>query len=225
QDVATKNYVDQVAGGLEAREARLATAAALPANTYNNGVLGVGATLTATANGALIVDGTAVAAGDRILVKDEAAQANNGIYVVTAVGSAILPYILTRALDSDDSDDFAGVIVLIITGTANANTAWFCAVGTSITVGTTAITFTQYQVGQGTTVGGDLTGTVGNALVAKINGVAIGADPFSQYTKIGGRTGATNDTTLSTGLAGKLTGSTQISGELTLLGSSNASTA
>src|SRR5205823_8921539 len=196
QDVATKNYVDQVAGGLEAREARLATAAALPVNTYNNGVLGVGATLTATANGALTVDGTAVAAGDRILVKDEAAQANNGLYVVTAAGSAILPYILTRAIDSDDSDDFAGVIVLVIAGTANANTAWFAAVGTSITVGTTAIPFTQYQVGQGTAVGGDLTGTVGNAVIAKINGTPIGNDVFSQYLLLGGRAGATNNPTI-----------------------------
>src|ERR1017187_2021095 len=53
-----------------------ATAAALPANAYLAGVL------TASANGVLTVDGIAVALADRILVKNEAAAANNGIYTV-----------------------------------------------------------------------------------------------------------------------------------------------
>ena len=49
---------------------QLATAAALAANTYANGTAGVGATLTANANGALSVDGVTPSAGDRVLVKD-----------------------------------------------------------------------------------------------------------------------------------------------------------
>jgi hypothetical protein len=80
-DAANKTYVDTVAQGLSQKPtAQVATTGALPANTYANGTSGVGATLTANANGALTVDGYAVAAGDRVLVKDEAVGANNGLY-------------------------------------------------------------------------------------------------------------------------------------------------
>jgi len=85
QDAATKGYVDQVAGGLAAREVRLATAAALPASNYANGVAGIGATIIATSFGALTVDGVAVAVGNRLLVKNETSL-RNGVYAVTATG-------------------------------------------------------------------------------------------------------------------------------------------
>lgn len=145
-DVATKNYVDAVATGLEARDVRLASAAALPANTYANGVAGVGATLTASANGALTMDGTAVAVGDRILVKDEAAPANNGIYIVTATGIvAVAPYILTRALDMDTPAEFNGILIFVNTGTANMGTAWVSTAASPFTVGTTSCTFIAFN--------------------------------------------------------------------------------
>src|SRR5215472_16856387 len=102
QSVATKHYVDQQAAGLSPHTAvRLATIAALPANVYNNGAAGVGATLTASGNGALSVDSVAVATNDRVLIKNEAAQVNNGIYVVTNTGSAGAAYVLTRATDAN----------------------------------------------------------------------------------------------------------------------------
>jgi hypothetical protein len=101
-DIVNKQYADAIASGIHFHEAvELATTAALPANTYNNGTGGVGATLTANANGALSVDSTLTVAGNRILVKNEAAGANNGVYVVTQVGSGGAPYILTRATDFD----------------------------------------------------------------------------------------------------------------------------
>jgi hypothetical protein len=88
-DIVNKLYADSIASGINFHQSvRLATAAALPANTYTNGTSGVGATLTANANGALSVDGVAVAVGNRILVKNEAAGANNGVYVVTDTGSS-----------------------------------------------------------------------------------------------------------------------------------------
>ena len=59
---------------------RAGTTASLPANTSLLGVL------TASSFGGLLVDGVAVAAGDRVLVKNEVTQANNGIYVVTSAG-------------------------------------------------------------------------------------------------------------------------------------------
>jgi hypothetical protein len=155
QDAATKNYVDTVATGLEARQVNLATAAALAANTYNNGVGGVGATLTANANGALTVDSVAVVVGNRILVKNEAAGANNGVYTVTATGSGILPYILTRALDMDQSNEFNGVLLFVLAGTVNGSTQWVCTTA-SPTVGTTAITFAQFTPQLGSIAAGSI---------------------------------------------------------------------
>jgi hypothetical protein len=55
-----------------------ATTGVLAANTYNNGTLGVGATLTGNANGAISVDGSTPSVGNRILVRSESAEANNG---------------------------------------------------------------------------------------------------------------------------------------------------
>jgi hypothetical protein len=149
-DIVNKTYADAIASGIHFHEAvSLATTAALPANTYNNGTSGVGATLTATANGALSVDSTLTFVAERILVKNEAAGANNGVYVVTQVGSAGAPYILTRATDFDtvgtgvdqiDEGDF----FLVTNGVANLNTAWVQQTAPPITIGTTAIVFQQF---------------------------------------------------------------------------------
>jgi len=176
-DIVNKLYADSIASGINFHQSvRLATAAALPANTYNNGTSGVGATLTANANGALSVDGVAVVAGNRILVKNEATQANNGVYTVTDTGSSggpgpgpggSNPYILTRATDFDsagtgvDQID-AGDFFLVTAGSTQSNTSWVQQTPLPITVGTTAIVFSQfaapvlYSAGTGLT----LTGTV-----------------------------------------------------------------
>jgi len=150
-DIVNKEYADAIASGIHFHEAvNLATTAALPANTYNNGASGVGATLTANANGALSVDSTLTIVSERILVKNEAAGANNGVYTVTQVGSAGTPYILTRATDFDsvgtgvdqiDEGDF----FLVTSGTANVNTAWVQQTPPPITIGTTAIVFQQFS--------------------------------------------------------------------------------
>ena len=150
-DIVNKEYADAIASGIHFHEAvNLATTAALPANTYNNGTSGVGATLTGNANGALSVDSTLTTASERILVKNEAAGANNGVYTVTQVGSAGTPYILTRATDMDsvgtgvdqiDEGDF----FLVTSGTANLNTAWVQQTPPPITIGTTALVFQQFS--------------------------------------------------------------------------------
>jgi hypothetical protein len=149
-DIVNKDYADAIASGINFHAAcRYATTAALPANVYNNGASGVGATLTAVVNGALSVDGVAVAANQRILVKNEVAQANNGVYTVTQAGSGILPYILTRASDFDtagtgvDQID-AGDFFLITAGSTLANTSWVQQTPLPITVGTTALVFLQF---------------------------------------------------------------------------------
>jgi hypothetical protein len=150
-DIVNKQYADAIASGIHFHEAvSLATTAALPANTYNNGSSGVGATLTGNANGALSVDSTLTVVAERILVKNEAAGANNGVYTVTQVGTAGTPYILTRATDFNtvgtgvnqiDEGDF----FLVTSGTANVNTAWVQQTAPPITIGTTAIVFQQFS--------------------------------------------------------------------------------
>lgn len=119
----------------------LATTAALPACTYSNGSAGVGATLTASGNGALSIDGVTVVAADRVLVKDQASLPQNGCYVVTAAGSGAAPFVLTRAADYDTPAEIvAGSAFPILAGTVNDATAWV-AIGTATTIGTTAIEF------------------------------------------------------------------------------------
>ena len=150
-DIVNKQYADAVASGIHFHEAvALATTTALPANTYNNGTSGVGATLTGNANGALSVDSTLTIAAERILVKNEVAGANNGVYVVTQVGSAGTPYILTRSSDMDsvgtgvdqiDEGDF----FLVTSGVANLNTAWVQQTAPPITIGTTPLVFQQFS--------------------------------------------------------------------------------
>ena len=161
-DIVNKEYADAIASGINFHQScRLATTTALAANTYNNGSSGVGATLTANANGALSVDSVAVVVGNRILVKNEATQANNGVYTVTQTGSASAPYILTRATDFDtagvgvDQID-AGDFFLITAGATLANTSWVQQTPLPITVGTTAIVFQQF--------GAPLTYTAGTGL-------------------------------------------------------------
>jgi hypothetical protein len=162
-DIANKSYVDSIATNVNFHTAcSYATAAVLPANTYNNGTGGVGATLTANANGALVVDSyTFVSPGDlnkRVLVKDEAAGANNGVYTVTQVGDASNPYILTRATDYDTSGSGVdqidqGDMMLVLFGTVNANTSWVQQTALPITVGTTALVFIEFAAVQTYTAG------------------------------------------------------------------------
>jgi len=163
QDAATKNYVDASVQGLTPKPtATWATTAALPAATYGNGASGVGSTLTASANGAVSVDGSTPAVGDIVLVKNQAAGAQNGLYIVTQVGDATHPFILTRHVDMDTAAEFAGAFVPVGAGGAtNANTLWLANPSGTVTVGSTAIPFTQlnsatsYVNGTGITITGN----------------------------------------------------------------------
>jgi hypothetical protein len=139
---ATKTYADRVTTWK--RTVRLATTAALPANTYNNGSAGVGATITANANGALSIDGTAVAGTDRVLIKDEGTTSHNGIYKVDGTGSAIQPFILSRAGDSDEGPEILGQIVFVYDGVDNLRLSFRCDSTFEPTVGTSSLTYSQF---------------------------------------------------------------------------------
>jgi hypothetical protein len=163
-DAVTKAYADAIAQGLSVKPSvQEATAAALPANTYSNGASGVGATLTAVLAGVLTVDGIAVALGDRVLVKNEAAPANNGIYTVTTLGTVGVAYILTRAADMNTAASVPGAFAFTEQGTANAGAGFTVASEGPFTIGTTAITWTQFS-GAGEITAGTGLSKSGNTL-------------------------------------------------------------
>jgi len=157
-DAATKAYVDSTAQGLTIKDpVRIATTAALPAVTYANGASGVGATLTADAAAVWTIDGQALVATKRILVKDQAAPAQNGIYTITTVGTGGAAAVLTRATDYDVTTEIVdGDFIFVERGTDNANRGF---VQTSDswpggTMGSTSVTWTQFS-GAGQITAGD----------------------------------------------------------------------
>ena len=155
EKLATKSYADSIAAGFDPKQSCVAaTTAALPSVSYNNGASGVGATLTATANGALPAqDGVTLTVGQRLLVKDQAAPAighvQNGIYVVTAVGDGSNPFILTRATDFDgapSNEVDGGEFTFIARGSTLRGSAWVVfGLSAAAVFGTTAIKWTQIK--------------------------------------------------------------------------------
>jgi len=142
-DAATKAYVDAVSEGLHVH------AAARAATTANVSI----------ANGLEagdVVDGITLAAGDRVLVKNQTLPAENGIYVVQASGQAL------RATDFDTATEVAsGDFIFVSYGTQNANSGWV-QTNSPATIGTDAIAFVQFS-GAGTYTAGnglDLDGTI-----------------------------------------------------------------
>lgn len=155
QDAATKAYVDATALGLDVKgSARLATAAALPTVTYNAGAK----TLTATSNGILTVDGVSVVVGNRILVKNQGAGSQNGIYVVTNTGNGSSPFVLTRATDFDSSAEASpGSFAFVEEGNTYADTGWVMTANAPITLDTTSLTWAQFSGAGSYTAGNGLT--------------------------------------------------------------------
>lgn len=117
--------------------------------TYNNGTSGVGATLTATSNGAISIDGGSPSLSQLILVKDQSTTYQNGLYIVSQVGDGSNPFILTRYIGFDEAFEIPlGINIQIINGTSNADTIWIEASVVS-TIGTDPITFTQRNLSSG----------------------------------------------------------------------------
>lgn len=162
QDAATKAYVDTVAEGLHIHASCVAATTANLTATYNNGTSGVGATLTNSgAQAALVIDGVTLNTSDRVLVKNQSSQLQNGIYTVTNTGSGSTNWVLTRATDFDTSAEVnGGDFVFVTGGTVGDNTGWV-QVSTPVTIGTTAIVFQQFS-GAGTYLAGDGLSLTGN---------------------------------------------------------------
>lgn len=143
QDAATKNYVDTIATGGGAP----VVAASTTALTVTQSGAGVGATLTnAGAQVTFALDGQSPTVGQRVLIKNQVATSQNGVYTVTSVGSGATNWVLTRATDYDTVADINGTgIIPVSAGTVNANSGW---INTTlmVIVDTTPITFVQLGV-------------------------------------------------------------------------------
>lgn len=138
--------LEQILGVLPGKASVVAaTVSALPANTYDNGSSGQGATLTGNSNGAFpTIDGVTISLDDRLLIKNESSAANNGIYTLTQVGDGSNPYILTRATDADTAENIVpNMEVVSQQGTVNADEKWQLTTDPTIVVGTTSLAFSN----------------------------------------------------------------------------------
>ena len=133
QDAATKNYVDSVAQGLDTKQSVVA------ATTAN-------ITLSATQT----IDGISIVAGDRVLVKNQTASAENGIYVAAAGAWA-------RSADMSVWGEVSSAFTFIETGTTQADTGWVATADAGGTIGTTAMYWAQFSSGGSYTAGTGLT--------------------------------------------------------------------
>jgi hypothetical protein len=208
-DAATKGYVDTIAEGLHVHEAvncaTTNTLAVLSGGTvtYNNGTAGVGATLTLS-DALSTIDGYTLNNGDRILVKNQATQAHNGLYVRTSAT------VLTRSNDFDTAAEIAGGdFVFVENGTLFANTG-FVQTFEVLTVGTDTVIFQQFS-GTGTfTAGNGLTiaGTEFN-VGGTSDRITVGPDSVDIASTYVGQSSITTLGTIATGTwNGTIVGST-----------------
>ena len=187
-DAATKNYVDSAAQGIDWK------ASVRAATTAN-------VTLASDLENGDTLDGVTLATGDRILVKNQSTGSQNGIYVVKVSGAP------DRSTDCDIAAELtSNFAVFVEEGTANADQGYVLTNDGAITIGTTALTFTQFT-GLGQVVAGDGLSKTGNTLnVTAGTGISITGDAV------------TNDGVLSiTGTANQITASAS-TGAITLSG-------
>lgn len=150
-DAATKQYVDQVAQGVNDLKD--------PVRGTSTGNIAI----TALING-LVHDGVTYATGDRILLKNQTAGAENGIYVIGASGTG------TRSTDANASDEVTrGMAVTVLegttkgTGTNAANPVTYILTNTgAVVLGTTVLTFSP--------IGGTTTAYTADGLGLELSG-------------------------------------------------------
>jgi hypothetical protein len=180
--LATKQYVDAVAEGLHVHAscavATTGTLASITGGTvtYNNGTAGVGATLTLSV-ALTVLDGYTLLNGDRVLVKNEVASANNGIYTWATGG-----LVLTRATDFDTAAEMAsGDFTFISYGTLYGSTGWVQTDPVTV-VGTSPVTWIQFSGSGAYTAGTGLTLT---GTQFSITNTAVTAAAYGSATQVG----------------------------------------
>lgn len=160
QDAATKAYVDSIAQGIDAKAScRAATTANI------------------TLSGNQTIDGVAVIAGDRVLVKNQSSAAENGIYV-----AAVSTW--SRAADANTWDELVAAYTFIENGTDNGSNGYICTIAPGGTLGTTPVTWAQFsgagQINAGT--GMSKTGNTLNVNTASSARIVVGADEIDLAT-------------------------------------------
>lgn len=177
QDAATKAYVDNAVVGIDWKAS-----------------VKVATTANITLSGAQTIDGISIVTGDRVLVKNQSAGAENGIYVASATA-------WSRSTDADTSAEFTtGHAVFVEQGTVNADSGWVLNTDGAITLGTTAVAYTQFTgLGQ-VTAGAGLTKT-GNTMdvVGTANRILVNADSIDIASTYVGQTSITTLGTIATG--------------------------
>ena len=150
----------------------------------------VATTTNITLSNTQTIDGVAVVAGDRVLVKDQSTASANGVYVVAASAWA-------RAGDFDDTVEITSAAAIPVEqGTANGDSVWILTTDGAITIGTTSLSFTRLG-GTGTTYtaaasgGLDLTGSAfsvkkkaGGGLASDADGLYLDAANYSGFGKV-----------------------------------------
>jgi hypothetical protein len=158
QDAANKRYVDSAVVGIDWKPSvRLATTAAI--------------TLATGLENGDTLDGVVLVTGDRVLVKNQTDATENGIYVVAASGAP------ARSSDADTAAEItASFAVFVEEGTVNTDSGWTLTNNGAVTVGTTALSFTQFTgLGQ-ITAGAGLTKTANTLDVIGGDGITVNAD-------------------------------------------------
>ena len=141
--LVSKEYVDAVKVGLDFKDS------VRVASTANVTISGPGAA----------IDGVTLSSGDRVLLKNQSTGSQNGIYVFNGAASS-----LTRATDANaDAEVTPGMFVFVEEGTANGDNGYVLTTDGTISVGSTALTFTQFS-GAGQIVAGDAMSKSGNTL-------------------------------------------------------------
>jgi hypothetical protein len=166
QDAATKAYVDNAVVGIDWKPS-------VRAATTVTGTLA-----TDFANGS-VIDGVTLVTGNRILLKNQSTGSQNGLYTVNATGAP------TRSTDANvDAEVTASFAVFVEEGTANADSGWVLTNDGAVTVGTTALTFTQFTgLGQ-VTAGTGLTKTGNTINVGAGTGILANTDDVAIDTAI-----------------------------------------
>jgi hypothetical protein len=155
--LATKQYVDSVAQGLNTK------APVLCATTTN-----------ITLSGEQTIDGITTSLS-RVLVKNQALPANNGIYLSS-------PTAWTRTTDASTWNQLVSAYVFVEEGTINADTGWVCTVDPGGTLGVTAVTWAQFS-GAGTYTAG--TGLTLTGTQFSITNTAVTAGSYGSATQVG----------------------------------------
>jgi hypothetical protein len=176
-DAANKAYVDAARSGLDVKASvRVATTANI------------------TLSGTQTIDGVAVIAGDRVLVKNQTTASQNGIYVCAASS-------WSRATDADaDAEVTAGMFTFVEEGSTNADSGWVLTTDSPITVGSTSLAFTQFSGAGSITAGDGLTKT-GSTIdaVGTANRITVSADAIDIASTYVGQATITTLGTVTTG--------------------------